>query len=85
MAGVLYVAVVSRVLGLADAAFHLLPRYLRPASTRRSICTPKEDSSAGEYAGGATSRNATATPFGSTTPTKRFAKRNVESKTTVAF
>lgn len=53
MAGVLYVAVVSRMIGMADTALHWLPSYLR-GSRRRSIYTPKEDSNVGAYAGEST-------------------------------
>ncbi|KAF1775647.1 hypothetical protein GQ600_1350 [Phytophthora cactorum] len=84
MAGVLYVAVVSRMLDLADTAFHWLPSYLRGGpSTRRSIYTPKEDSIASVYAGGATSR-ATATPI-MATDMPRVPKRNFKSKTNVSL
>ncbi|ETP15482.1 hypothetical protein F441_09763 [Phytophthora nicotianae CJ01A1] len=83
MAGVLYVAVVSRMLDLADTAFHWLPSYLRGSSTRRSIYTPKEDSIASVYAGGATSR-ATATPL-MPSDTPRAPKRNFMSKTNVSM
>ncbi|KAE8915173.1 hypothetical protein PF005_g6256 [Phytophthora fragariae] len=80
MAGVLYVAVVSRVLDLADAAFRRLPSFAR-GSRRRSIYTPKDDANVGVYATGSTSRHATATPFGRVdTATPRVTKRYTGTK-----
>ncbi|KAF4031126.1 hypothetical protein GN244_ATG16998 [Phytophthora infestans] len=83
MAGVLYVAVVSRMLDLADTALHWLPTYLRGSSTRRSIYTPKEDTIASAYTGGGTSR-AAATPM-MPTDTPRAPKKSFKSKTNVAL
>ncbi|KAL3666885.1 hypothetical protein V7S43_007834 [Phytophthora oleae] len=71
MSGVLYVAVVSRMLDWV----HWVPSYLR--GSRRSIYTPKEDPNVGAYTDVSTFRATATAPMD--TP------KNVKSSTRVAF
>ncbi|KAK1945907.1 hypothetical protein P3T76_002955 [Phytophthora citrophthora] len=73
MSGVMYVAVVSRMLDWVN----WIPSYLRSSSSRRSIYTPKEDPTASTYTGVSTSRATSTAPI--ETP------KNVKSSTRIAF